>query len=62
MDERGLARAGRTVEEVTATVRDATLGVPFLAREEVLCIAHDQLDDAGVKNDGLHGALVLRRH
>lgn len=62
MDDRRLARAGNTPKQITAPERDAAVGVPALAAQEVAGVTHDELLDTCVKNDGVHRSLRARSH
>ena len=53
--EAGLAAPWWAVQQVPAAVRDASLLIPSLAREEVFHVAHDAVSDVGVEDDRVQG-------
>lgn len=61
LDEAGFAGAGRAVEEVSATVRDAAVVVPLAAAEEGLRVGDETLFEAGGEDDGGERTLATGR-
>lgn len=47
-------------QKVSAAEGDTPIGVPFLAVQEVACVAQEPLFDAWVEDDGTEGALGTR--